>query len=743
MVALGPYARIALPVPLLELFDYRVPDELSATVLPGSRVKVPFGRGSRIGYCVERAGETEHPKLKDIAEVCDDAPVLDAHLLELVRWTAEYYLAPVGEVIEAAVPSGVRRVRPRLVRWARRLPGTYEEHGAGQDARRALVVALEAAADGALTVEELLADSGASDSALRTLAKRGVVELYKGPPPRSTPSEPGGGAAGTASGVDGGFALTDEQAAAVDAIEAATAGPTFRAFLLEGVTGSGKTEVYLRAIRAALSLGGGALVLLPEIALTPQTVARFEERFGEVAVLHSMLPAGERAEAYRRLRCGELKVAIGARSAVFAPLPDLRLLIIDESHEPTYKQESTPRYHARDVAVMRASMLGIPIVLGTATPAMESLENAAAGRYHKLVLSKRVTSQSLPQIEIVDRGAELVPRGKSPGLLSPRLLQLMRETVERGEQTILFLNRRGFARHINCPKCNYVLHCPNCDITLTHHRRAGRAQCHYCDADRKIPDACPECQFTGLRNRSPGTERIESVLEQLFPGVPVGRMDRDTVRNRHQLEDILGTFRRGETKILVGTQMIAKGHDIPGVTLVGVIDADIALHLPDFRAAERTAQLICQVAGRAGRGDRPGRVVIQTRQPTHYAILAGQKQEPALLLENEAPTRKLLRYPPFGYLIRIVCEDGVEKRAHDTGLQIKHQMEPWAKERNIALLGPAPAPLSRLRGAFRYHILLKGSNRAALREIVRPLLSARVGASTTKLTVDVDPQNLL
>ncbi|MEM7167108.1 MAG: primosomal protein N' [Planctomycetota bacterium] len=737
MVSLGPYARVALPIPVPELFDYHVPAELDAVVVPGARVKVPFGRGSRIGYCIERAPESRHPEPKDVSEACDAEPVLDSHLLELVRWTAEYYLAPVGEVIEAAVPSGVRRVRPKEVRWVRLVDADAKEKGAGKEARQRLIAILAAAGE-AMPADALLAAAEASDSALKTLGKRGVIEVYRAAPPVADKTA----VAATAGGGDL-LQLTEEQSAAVAEICQALAARHFTPFLLEGVTGSGKTEVYLRAIRRAVADGGGALVLLPEIALTPQTVARFEERFGEVAVLHSMLPAGERAEAYRRLRSGELQVAIGARSAVFAPLPELRLIIIDESHEPSYKQESTPRYHARDVAVMRASLLGIPVVMGTATPSMESLENARSGRYQKLVLAERVTSQSLPQIEIVDRGAESVPRGQAPGLLSKRLLLLLQETMDRDEQAILFLNRRGFARHINCPRCNYVLHCPNCDISLTHHQRAGRAQCHYCDADRKIPEACPECQFTGLRNRSPGTERIESVLERLFPGLPIGRLDRDTVRNRHQLEEILETFRRGETRILVGTQMLAKGHDIPGVTLVGVIDADVALHLPDFRAAERTAQLICQVAGRAGRGERPGRVVIQTRQPTHYAILAGQQQQPDLLLANESTTRKLLRYPPFGFLVRMICEDGVEKRARETAQRIKDQITPWAQQREIAVLGPAPAPLARLRGSYRYHILLKGAQRSELREIVRPFLAQKVGSSTTRLTVDVDPQSLL
>ncbi|MGE3164229.1 MAG: primosomal protein N' [Planctomycetota bacterium] len=736
MIATTPFARIALAIPVPELFDYRIPPELDHRVVPGARVRVPFGTRSRIGYCIERAAESRHAEPKLVTEVLDEEPVLDAHLLALIRWTADYYLAPVGEVVEAAVPSGVRREREPTIRWARLCPNPAKPPTTGRAGHeaRTRIIAVLADSNGPLPTRELLARADASDSALRTLVRHGLVECFEAPaPPTDTSPVVPPTSAGRPE-------LSRAQARAVDAVCARIAPAAFESFLLAGVTGSGKTEVYLRCIEHATQHGRGALVLVPEIALTSQTVRRFHERLGDVAVLHSMLPANERAQHYRRLRSGEVKVAIGARSAVFAPLPTLGLIVIDECHETSYKQESSPRYHARDVAVKRASLLGIPCIMGTATPSLESMENVRRGRYTQVCLPERVTARALPSIEVHDRRQEI---GRARwNLLSTRLVELMQSTLARDEQVLLFLNRRGFARHTHCPTCGFTLHCKECDIALTYHKREDRALCHYCGAIHTVPETCPDCDSPGLRRRTPGTERIEETLASLFPGVAVGRLDRDTAQNRESLERILEDFRLGHTRILIGTQMVAKGHDIPGVTLVGVVDADIALHLPDFRAAERTAQLICQVAGRAGRGERPGRVVIQTRQPDHYAVIAGQRQDQSLIYQHEESVRRTLGYPPFGHLVRVVCEDAAEPRARETAAQLAKLVRDNAAN-DVKVLGPAPAPLARLRSHYRHHVLLKSRTRAALRRAVLPLVRHRRPWATTRIVIDVDPQNLL
>ncbi|MEE8143546.1 MAG: primosomal protein N', partial [Planctomycetota bacterium] len=449
----------------------------------------------------------------------------------------------------------------------------------------------------------------------------------------------------------------------------------------------------------------------------------------------------ERSRQYQRLRGGTLRVAIGARSAVFAPVKDLGIIIVDECHETSYKQEASPRYHGRDVAVVRASQLGIPCLLGSATPSLESLANAELGRYRKLVLPERVTRHSLPLIEIVDRRNEDPQHSSGERLFSERLLFLLKRTLERREQALLFLNRRGFSRNIHCPRCGYALRCPHCEIGLTYHKQQGCSLCHYCGVMRPVPEQCPDCDFPGIRSSFPGTERIEETLARLFPGVAIGRLDRDTARSQTRMVEILRRFRSGETRILVGTQMVAKGHDIPGVTLVGVLDADIALNLPDFRAAERTAQLLCQVAGRAGRGEQPGRVVIQTRQPEHYAIEAGRRQDLEYLYRTEAPSRRLLRYPPFGYLVRILCEDPEEERAHFTMRQIRETLD-VARSPDLVILGPAPAPLARLRGRYRYHLILKSLQRRSLHDLAEPIAWESYGGAT-RVMVDVDPQSLL
>ncbi|MCI0651540.1 MAG: primosomal protein N' [Planctomycetes bacterium] len=746
-----PFARVALAIPVRELFDYRVPEALAASVVPGARVRVPFGRGVRIGYCVERDAECRHPQPKDIAAVLDDEPLLDGALLRFVQWTADYYLASVGEVIESAIPKSIREAAPKDVPWVRLSAAAASDSPPRASAAGARILRHLRERGAPAPLADVLDACAATRAPLRTLARRGAVEIYRAPqapppptlaPPTLAPPLPPRAAHASivAPLAAPPFALNADQERAIAEIRAAIAAPRYETFLLFGVTGSGKTEVYLQCIETALARGRSALVLLPEIALTPQTVARFRERFGAVAVLHSLLPAGERSREYARLRAGEVRVAVGARSALFAPLRDLGVIVVDESHDASYKQESTPRYHGRDLATVRAMQLGIPCILGSATPAMESLANARRGAFTLLMLPARATAHSLPSIEVIDRRREETGRGPQPGLLSPRLAECLRETVRDGGQAILLLNRRGFARHIHCDSCGFVLRCPECDISLTYHKRAGHVLCHYCGHAAPFPAACPECGANAIRRAHAGTERIEEVLARLLPDTPIGRLDRDTATSRDRLEEILRQFRAGATRVLVGTQMVAKGHDIPEVTLVGVIDADISLHLPDFRAAERTAQLLCQVAGRAGRGARAGRVLVQTRTPEHYAIEAARRQDMEYLFEREAATRQLLCYPPFGHLVRVLCEDGREERAERSARQARDAVRSVPE---LKILGPVPAPLGRLRGRYRVHMLLKGRERAPLHHAAGIIADGKPADSTTRVTVDIDPQNLM
>ncbi|MFN0059523.1 MAG: primosomal protein N' [Planctomycetota bacterium] len=751
MSDLLPFAKIALAIPVRELFDYDVPEHLRARVLPGARVRVPFGASHRIGYCIERAAASVHAKTKSVAEVLDDEPLLDPHLLALTRWTAQYYLCAQGEVIECAVPRQVRARRAPLVRWVRLRARedaslAVPRSATKREARRQSALAVLEQNGGELTLDALGEQSQLSAQAIKTLARDGLVEIFRAPVAATLAcAAPNASTLSAARAPDSRVAapeLSAPQRDAVTQVLAAITAQQFKTFLLHGVTGSGKTEVYLQCIERALALGRGAVVLLPEIALTPQTVRRFEERLGAVAVLHSLLSDRDRGGAYERLRTGAIRVAIGARSAVFAPIARLGLIVVDECHESSYKQESAPRYHAGDVAVLRASQLGIPCLLGSATPTLEQLHNARTERFKLLSLPERVTRHALPDIEIVDRRAESPSEGGGELLFSPRLLARLEETLGRDEQAILFLNRRGYARNIHCPRCGYSMRCGACDIALTYHRGSDRSLCHYCGAEGKVPARCPDCDSAQLRRSLAGTERIETILEKLFPGVSCGRLDRDTVTSEARLVEILDDFTKGRTRLLIGTQMLAKGHDIPGVTLVGVVDADVALNMPDFRAAERTMQLLCQVAGRAGRGARPGKVVIQTRQPLHYAIEAARRQDPSYLYKHESAIRKQLGYPPFGYLVRIVCEDRDEERCVASAAALAAQLSA-ALVAGVRLLGPAPAPLPRLRDRFRYHLLLKGQKRDELNTIAQLAAFERPRWKTTRVAVDVDPQQML
>lgn len=579
---------------------------------------------------------------------------------------------------------------------------------------------------------------GATAATLKTLEEKGLIvraqrELYRTP-------DTGHGGSGALKHV-----LNDEQRAAYDAITASMDAHRFQTFLLRGITGSGKTEVYLQAIEHALAIGRGAIILVPEISLTPQTVGRFKARFQtDIAVLHSGLGAGERYDEWRRAQRGEVRIVVGARSAIFAPLPHLGMIVVDEEHDHSYKQGETPRYHARDVAIMRAKMNSAVCVLGSATPSVESFYNSETGKSVRLELARRATSAALPDVRIIDmRGAVREQSGQV--LLSDALEQAVAERVERSEQVLLLLNRRGFAPFVLCPQCGWVAECTDCQVTLTYHAKGGHLSCHYCNKRRAVPQVCDACHFNPLLYLGVGTQRIEDLLQRTFPRARIERMDADTTAGKGGHAKILGRLAAGEIDVLVGTQMIAKGHDYPGVTLVGVLNADTGLGMPDFRAAETTFQLLTQVAGRAGRGDKPGHVIIQTYRPTHYAVVAAAGHDYTAFYAREIRERENAGYPPYRRLANfaIECEDprGAERAVAVLHRIVRREMDALGF-RGLEFLGPAPATVRRVKKKYRWNlgVLSRSANRLnRLVRAARDAFAAENPVPSAQLKVDLDP----
>ena len=665
-----PFAQIALPLPLRQTFAYRIPAELVAAAVPGAEVQVPFRRRPLKGVVLGLSATTDRERVEDVQAVLGE-PLLSAHLLALARWAADYYLAPIGEVVAAMLPGG--------------LEGLAKSRGRrGAEEERAVALPL---------------------------------------PQR--------------------FRLGAEQAQAVQVAVAAVDASGFQPILIHGVTASGKTEVYLRAAHAAREAGGRTLVLVPEVAMGSQIVQAFRRRFGaRVGHLHSYLPVAERRRNWELARRGAVDVIVGARSAVFAPLPDLKLIVVDEEHEPAYKQSEQLRYHGRDVAVRRAQMLGIPVLLGSATPSLESLANAARGKYARVVIPDRVDARPMPEMRVVD----LTREPGSGSLLSRPLRAALGARLERGEQALLFLNRRGHSHHIQCRGCGFTPECPNCDITLTLHVDPAQWRCHYCGHREPAAAACPRCAAPLLRYGGGGTQRAERELAAAFPKARVLRLDLDVARDRTSPGRVLAAFADGRADVLLGTQMIAKGLDFPRVTLVGVLDADVALHLPDFRAAERTWQLLVQVSGRAGRGRTPGEVLVQTCTPDHPAVVAASLHDPKVFLDHELAQRRDAGYPPFARLATVLfgspSESEVERAATGVGEALRRE----AEGSGVTVLGPAPQALARLKGQHRWHLLLKGSNGVRVRDLARRALElAAADRTARKVTVlaDVDPVEVL
>jgi len=743
------FARVAIPVPLGQAFTYAVPPELSEGVRRGARVLVEFGKRRVLGVVIDVSADAPDippEKIKPLRAIVDPEPVLPDELMGFLLELARYYISPIGEVIELAVPAVERtsaealskqesfRAERVIGRLIERVSASQEISAPDKLKGNALAILEYLKNEGPQLTSDLAKRWSTARVAVKKLAELGVAKIERveaAPDPflarveRDTPPE-----------------LTPAQAAAVTRIteELETRGK--QPFLLDGVTASGKTEVYLRIAARALELERGAIVLVPEIALTPQLVTRFRARLGDrIAVLHSGLTDRERHAMWRALRRGELRVAVGARSALFAPVHDLGLICVDEEHDNSFKQEEGVRYHARDMALLRAHRAGAVCVLGSATPSLASIALVNSGRMEALKLPSRARAAAvLPQVEIVD----LRRVGAGPGgdrLLSLPLYRALEAGLSRREQAILFLNRRGFSPSLICGSCGKLLQCPNCSVSLTLHRsRGNRLHCHYCDYAQEVPERCGECQAPALTEEGSGTERIETTLGQLFPHARIARLDRDVAAGAKS-ERILDRMRAREIDILVGTQMVTKGHDLPAVTLVGVLNADAALSMPDFRAAERSFHLLVQVAGRAGRGELPGRVLIQTRQPEHPAIAYAVRHDVPGFIEQEMNAREELRYPPFSRLA-LVRFDAVDEGHARAESERVASIAKAAAPSGVELLGPAAAPLARLRNRYRFRFMLRASDRKPLRDAL--LAVARAGTNRlVRMSIDVDPVNML
>jgi primosomal protein N' (replication factor Y) len=745
--ATGLFAEVVFDRPLDHAFTYAVTQSLLDSVAVGKRVRAPFGKGDRatVGYCVGLTTQAPPRAVKDLLGVLDAQALLDDKLLRLTRWMADYYLCGWGQVLNGVVPVGARDqagMKNQTLLEAipeNELPVPPPTLTARQSA--ALKVLRDAGEPIDAKQVARLADCGSAP--LEALVQKGLArrvqrrvdafaDSHTEAPQDVTPPT-----------------LNADQQRAFDAMLPALRGGGFHAFLLHGVTGSGKTEVYLRAIQEVIAQGKEALVLVPEISLTPQTIARFKGRCGEVAVLHSHLGNAERGGHWRRVAAGQVQVVVGARSAVFAPTRKLGLIVIDEEHETTFKQESTPRYHGRDVAVMRARLENVPILLGSATPSLESLHNAQRGQYTMLSLPVRVADRALPTVTLIDRRHSEPHRHGRFAALSDPLEHAMRTALKAGGQVILLLNRRGFSTHVHCPSCGHVETCRFCDLATTYHKYRDMLLCHYCGYEQPPPARCGQCGQAAVRYQGLGTEKLQEEVESRFPNHVVRRMDSDTMKKPGSHARVLGAFRNGLIHILLGTQMIAKGLDFPNVTLVGVVNADVGLHMPDFRAAERTFQLLSQVAGRAGRGSAGGRVMVQTFTPDHPCIALAATHDFAGFAAQEMGHRQAHNYPPFQRLARIIIRSRNQEHAGNFSEQMagafNQTLAGMAEKQahDIRLLGPAEAPVFRLKGYYRYHFQLQSASAGLLHQVLRAVLPTTRPPSGVEFTLDIDPYSML
>jgi len=803
------YCDVAVPVPLDAKFTYIIPDGLPEPCV-GGRVIVPFREKRLCGIVTELHDREPSFNAKPVQQVLDTTPALTPELMQLGRWIAHYYIAPIGEVLRTMLPlsaefrratgyhitdkglealhaastlgSSLRaRVEPEqqmreyavlnrladgevvraeslrasaggtravLLGLLRKKWIAREDVSGVRDASRNVSVATLKTVTGKLNANQqtlvdylrqqpeqrshlsALRELALPRTTLQTLVRRGIVELS---------NEPAGFHVSGLKPRKLEFLFNPAQKAALDQINAAVDKRQFLPMLLHGVTGSGKTAVYLSAMQAMLAKGRSAILLVPEIGLTPAMAADLHQVFGdEVAILHSALTDDERAEQWKLIRNGESHIVVGTRSAVFAPVPDLALLVVDEEHDHSYKQDETPRYHARDVAVMRAKMTNAVVVLGSATPSLETYHNAQQGKYKLIELAERIEKRPLPEVEIVDMGAEF-QRTRKDQVLSQKLVEEIGDRLSRGEQVMVLLNRRGYSAFVLCRECGETVQCKNCAIAMTYHKRQHRLLCHYCGFMRPAPKTCPKCGSEYVQYLGTGSEKLEELLHSLFPQAHIGRLDRDTVRGRDDLERVLSALHAGEIDLLVGTQMIAKGHDIPNVTLVGVVGSDAALGFPDFRAAERTFQLLTQVAGRAGRGETPGKVVLQTFFAEHYAIQYAAAHDYRGFYEKEARFRSWMHYPPFNAVSNVI----VRSSKLDEALTWSGILGKWfeaTRLEGVRVMGPAAAAIVRLKTEYRYHFLLKSASRERMNTVLRAMIEHAVEKKIprTNLVVDVD-----
>jgi primosomal protein N' (replication factor Y) len=735
-------AHVVFPETPYGPYSYRIPDEFAPSLQPSMRVVVPLGRGDRevTGYVLKIETILKPASsLKSILRVCDAEPLCSAKLIELIEWMSQYYLVPAGQVFEAVIPAGVRAGA-----------GTRNQTllKPGEKARDDTLVATLPIKQRQTLQQLILADEPLSAEQLRSLAQcsEGVIKKLRDDEfivafkqrvmqfdqqdaePKSRGLPP---------------ALTGDQRLALQTIYRALDSEQHCTILLHGVTGSGKTEVYMQAIEKVISFGRQSIVLVPEISLTPQTRSRFEYRFRSVAVLHSNMSGPERHFQWRRISSGEAQVVVGPRSAIFAPVPHLGLVILDEEHETTFKQETIPRYHARDVALHRTTLENVPLVLGSATPSLESFHRAKTGAYQLVSMPRRILNRPMPQVRTIDLRSHRIDPER--GSISRPLEQAITQTLATEGQIILLLNRRGFSTSIQCPSCGFVLMCPDCDLAMTFHREGNKAVCHYCDHTVAAPTHCPRCSFDGIRFSGLGTQRLEMEVQAKFPSARIARMDSDTMRKPGSHELTLADFRAGRTQILLGTQMIAKGLDFPNVLLVGVIHADSALHFPDFRAAEKTFQLVTQVAGRTGRGDRAGEVLVQTFSPEHPAIVAACKHDFLGFAEHELEQRQPLGYPPFGRLARVIFRGEVREVVEQFAESMVASLRAESQKGGglVRVLGPALPPIPKLRAQYRYHALLVSNDAAALHRVLAKVQSTAKPPDNTLYLIDIDPIDML
>jgi primosomal protein N' (replication factor Y) len=808
--AMKEIVEVAVGLPVSKTFHYLIPEKMRGTLQVGMRVLVPFKGRKVTGFAIdllEKPPEGIEKKLLEVEDLLDEAPLIDPQMLRFYRWISDYYLYPLGEVIKTGLPPGLHLKSELILSLTedgskglvQRSLGSAEEKVLGEVERcgkislkrllkifpgeisrpqifslkRKGLLSIEAELEGHEVrpkLEKIVRYEGGESlhpvskkqtEILRWIGERGEVpypelsKKFKSPlnPVRSLQHK------GLISIVlrevcrDRSVqselnpypkpALTPDQEKAFGEILKGIDSARYAPFLIHGVTGSGKTEVYLRAIEEVLNRGREAIVLVPEISLTPQLLSRFKDRFGEnLAMLHSRLSRGERYDQWRKIRRGEVKIALGARSAIFAPFKNVGIIIVDEEHDPSYKQEEKLKYHSRDLAVVRAREAGATLLLGSATPSLESFYNAEKGKFRLLTLPERIEKKPLPKVEVVDMKNE-------KGLLSEKLKAALQKSMEEKRQSLLFLNRRGFASFILCPECGFTFKCPNCSVTLTFHLKDRSLQCHYCDYRIKAPGDCPNCKGHRLKGMGIGTERLEQEIKELFPNQTVQRMDRDTTSRKHSHQQILKGLESGKIDILVGTQMIVKGHDFPNVTFVGVVSADTSLHFPDFRSSERTFQLLTQVAGRAGRGEALGEVVIQTFNPEHSSIRMAKDHDFDRFYQEEIEFRRALEYPPFSRLINFRLTGNSEKRTKMASEEIERIGKSLLKRgygKGIELLGPSTAPFQRLKGKFRMQMLAKGVNSRLLRHFAKELINRMeesIKGRGVHLDVDVDPVFIL